>query len=172
VAVDQTSDQRRRFDLREVVGEVLTTLSPTIRKTPFRVTMEIPEGIVLDSYPGPFGQVVTNFVTNSLVHAFDGRPAGRILLRAAVQEDGLLAMSVADDGLGIPEEHLRHIFDPFFTTRLGKGGSGLGLHIVYNIVTRVLGGRISVDSRLGMGTTFMLTMPLCAPSDREENDRS
>lgn len=164
VAVDQTSDQRRRFDLREVVGEVLTTLSPTIRKTPFTVTMDIPEGIVLDSYPGPLGQVVTNFVTNALVHAFEGRRQGSVVIRAAAPEDGQVAMSVQDDGIGIDQAHFRRIFDPFFTTKLGQGGSGLGLHIVYNIVTRILGGRITMDSRLGSGTTFMLTMPLCAPS--------
>ncbi|MBI2305681.1 MAG: PAS domain S-box protein [Rhodocyclales bacterium] len=170
VAVDQTSDQRRKFDLREVVGEVLTTLSPTIRKTPFKVTMEIPAGIVLDSYPGPLGQVITNFVTNSLVHAFEGRQHGSIVVRAGVPEHGQVVMTVTDDGVGIAEEHFRHIFDPFFTTKLGQGGSGLGLHIVYNIVTRVLGGRISLDSQRGIGTTFMLTMPLCAP--RAEPDKS
>ncbi|MBW7900116.1 MAG: PAS domain S-box protein [Rhodocyclaceae bacterium] len=164
VAVDQTSDQRRRFDLREVVGEVLTTLSPTIRKTPFTVTMDIPEGIVLDSYPGPLGQVVTNFVTNALVHAFEGRRQGGVVIRAAAPADGQVTMSVQDDGIGIDQAHFRRIFDPFFTTKLGQGGSGLGLHIVYNIVTRVLGGRIAIDSRLGSGTTFMLTMPLCAPT--------
>ncbi|MFC5301426.1 PAS domain S-box protein [Azospira restricta] len=168
VAVDQTSDQRRRFDLREVVGEVLMTLSPTIRKTPFKVAMEIPEGIVLDSYPGPLGQVITNFVTNSLVHAFDGRRRGQVVIRAGVPEHGQVVMTVEDDGVGIAEEHFRRIFDPFFTTKLGQGGSGLGLHIVYNIVTRVLGGRISLDSRLGTGTTFMLTMPLCAPSAEKD----
>lgn len=169
VAVDQTSDQRRKFDLREVVGEVLTTLSPTIRKTPFSVSIDIPEGIVLDSFPGPFGQVVTNFISNAMLHAFEGRQTGTVTLRSGLPEHGQLVMTVADDGNGIPEEHLRRIFDPFFTTKLGKGGSGLGLNIVYNIVTRVLGGKISVESRVGAGTTFMLTMPLCAPV---ENDNS
>ncbi len=167
VAVDQTSDQRRRFDLHEVVEEVLTTLSPTIRKTPIRVTMDIPEGIVLDSYPGPLGQVITNFITNSLIHAFEGHNEGSVIVRAGLPEHGQVVMTVQDDGVGIAEEHFRHIFDPFFTTKLGQGGSGLGLHIVYNIVTRVLGGRISLDSQLGKGTTFMLTMPLSAPRDEE-----
>ncbi|MDQ5915557.1 MAG: hypothetical protein QG584_1449 [Pseudomonadota bacterium] len=169
VAVDQTSDQRRHFDLREVVGEVLTTLSPTIRKTPFSVSIDIPEGIVMDSFPGPLGQIVTNFVTNALLHAFEGRLAGIITLHADSPEGGLLMLTVSDDGNGIPEEHLRRIFDPFFTTKLGKGGSGLGLNIVYNIVTGVLGGRISVRSSLGAGTTFVLTMPLCAPGDEKQN---
>ncbi|MFA7292558.1 MAG: PAS domain S-box protein [Rhodocyclaceae bacterium] len=170
VAVDQTSDQRRRFDLREVVVEVITTLSPTIRKTPYTVTLDIPEGVILDSFPGAFGQVITNFVTNALLHAFDGRNAGTITLRAAPPENGLVTLAASDDGIGIAEEDLRRIFDPFFTTKLGKGGSGLGLHIVYNIVSRILGGKISVESRLGAGTTFMLTMPLCAPGNDHNND--
>lgn len=170
VAVDQTSDQRRRFDLREVVVEVLTTLSPTIRKTPYTVTLDIPEGMLLDSFPGAFGQVITNFITNALLHAFDGRSTGTITLRAGTPEDGLLVLTACDDGIGIAEEDLRRIFDPFFTTKLGKGGSGLGLHIVYNIVTRILGGKIAVESRLGAGTTFMLTMPVCAPGNDHSSD--
>jgi signal transduction histidine kinase len=169
VAVDQTSDQRRKFDVREVVGEVLTTLSPTIRKTPFSISLDIPEGIVMDSFPGPFGQIVTNFISNAVLHAFDGRLAGTVTLRAGLPEHGQLVLTVTDDGNGIPDEHLRRIFDPFFTTKLGKGGSGLGLNIVYNIVTRVLGGKISVESRVGAGTTFMLTMPLCAPVENNDS---
>ncbi|HEX5802166.1 MAG TPA: ATP-binding protein, partial [Azospira sp.] len=109
-------------------------------------------------------------INNSLIHAFDGRTSGQVLVRAALPEHGQVVMTVRDDGNGIREEHFRHIFDPFFTTKLGKGGSGLGLHIVYNIVTRILGGRISVDSQLGKGTTFMLTMPLSAPSG-EDNEK-
>lgn len=169
VAVDQTSDQRRKFDVREVVGEVLTTLSPTIRKTPFSVSIDIPEGIVMDSFPGPFGQIITNFISNAILHAFDGRLAGTVTLRAGLPEHGQLVLTVSDDGNGIPDEHLRRIFDPFFTTKLGKGGSGLGLNIVYNIVTRVMGGKISVESRVGAGTTFMLTMPLCAPVENDDS---
>jgi len=163
VAVDQTSDQRRRFDLAEVVGEVLTTLSPTLRKTPFAIDIDIPPGILMDSYPGPLGQVINNFVNNALLHAFDGRYNGTIRIRAEATADEQVTIIVADDGNGIPEEHHRRIFDPFFTTKLGQGGSGLGLNIVYNIVTRVLGGHIDVESHIGAGTTFVLKMPLHAP---------
>jgi signal transduction histidine kinase len=167
VAVDQTSDQRRRFDLREVVGEVLTTLSPTLRKTPFKVTMEIPEGIVMDSFPGPLGQVVSNFVNNAVLHAFEGRDHGHVGLRASLVGNDEVMLSVNDDGIGIPEENLRRIFDPFFTTKLGQGGSGLGLSIVYNIATRVLGGRVTVSSELGKGATFTLRMPASAPGSQD-----
>lgn len=167
VAVDQTSDQRRRFDLREVVGEVLTTLSPTLRKTPFKVTMEIPEGIVMDSFPGPLGQVVSNFVNNAVLHAFEGRDHGHVELRASLADNDEVMLSVSDDGIGISEENLRRIFDPFFTTKLGQGGSGLGLNIVYNIATRVLGGRVTVSSAVGNGATFTLRMPVSAPGSQD-----
>jgi len=169
VAVDQTSDQRRHFDLREVVGEVLTTLSPTIRKTPFSVSSDIPEGIVMDSFPGPLGQIVTNFVTNALLHAFEGRIAGTVILRATQISEDEVRMSVSDDGNGIPEADRRRIFDPFFTTKLGRGGSGLGLHIVYSLVTRVLGGRIQATSQPGLGTRFQISLPMKAP-DRAERE--
>lgn len=169
VAVDQTSDQRRRFDLGEVVGEVLMTLSPTIRKTPISVIVDIPEGIVMDSYPGPLGQVVTNFVNNALLHAFEGRLAGTVIIRASPTNEEEVRMTVSDDGNGIPEADQRRIFDPFFTTKLGRGGSGLGLNIVYNIVTTVLGGKVGVDSRVGAGTTFTLKMPVSAPVTRNQD---
>ena len=177
VAVDQTSDQRRVFDVREVVDEVLTTLSPTIRKTPYRVVAEIPPGIVVDGFPGPFGQAITNFVTNALLHAFEGRDSGTVSIvaeqpaRTDADAPPELILTVADDGIGIADDDLRRIFDPFFTTKLGRGGSGLGLNIVYNIVTRVLGGRISVSSSLGGGTRFVLTMPLCAPTQAAQPDQ-
>lgn len=165
VAADQTSDQRRSFDLRKVIDEVLLTLSPTLRKTPYTVSLEVPAGIVLDSYPGPLGQVISNFINNALIHAFQGRDSGCISIRASVDPaEQIAVMEVEDDGIGVEAEYLSAIFDPFFTTKLGQGGSGLGLHIVYNIVTGVLGGSISVESVFGRGTKFVLKMPLFAPN--------
>ena len=122
----------------------------------------------MDSYPGPLGQVVTNFVNNALLHAFEGRLAGTVIIRASPTNEEEVRMTVSDDGNGIPEADQRRIFDPFFTTKLGRGGSGLGLNIVYNIVTTVLGGKVSVDSR-GAGTTFTLRMPVSAPVTRNQD---
>lgn len=163
VAVDQTSSQRRRFQLEEVLSEILLTLRPMLRKTTCEVEAEIDSGLEMDSYPGPLGQVVTNLVTNAIVHGFDGRDHGQVRLRAGRWGDSELELEVCDDGNGIPPEHLARIFDPFFTTRLGQGGSGLGLNIVHTLVTDVLGGRISVDSEAGRGTCFKLLLPLSAP---------
>jgi signal transduction histidine kinase len=134
VAVDQTSSQRRVFDLAEVVHEIVLTLQPTLKHTPYQVMTDVSAGLVLDSYPGPLGQVLSNLVQNAVVHAFGDRPEGRIDITAQAAGDAFV-LTVADDGEGIAPEHLEKVFDPFFTTRLGQGGSGLGLHIVHNVVT-------------------------------------
>ena len=163
VAIDQTSSQRRRFLLAEVVGEIVLTLSPSIRKTAIKVQQSIPGRMALDSFPGPLGQVLTNLVNNALLHGFEGRDEGTIVIAATEQEQGWIELTVSDDGVGIQAGNLERIFDPFFTTKLGAGGSGLGLNITHNIVSGVLGGRIRVKSKVGTGTTFHLDLPLSAP---------
>jgi signal transduction histidine kinase len=162
VAVDQTSEQRRRFDLAEVVDEVIGTLQPRLRKTPHHVAVDIPPALAMDSYPGPLGQVLTNLVMNALLHGL-GERSGEVRVQARAIDDDHVALSVSDDGVGIPPEHLARIFDPFFTTKLGEGGSGLGLHIVYSLVQRSLGGRIDVESPPGGGARFTVVMPRRAP---------
>ncbi len=163
VAVDQASAKRRQFMLRETVQEIVSTLKPMLKNRRIEVLLDIPDGIAMDSYPGPLGQVITNLFSNALLHAFEGRAEGAIAIKARAYADGTVAVHFSDDGVGIEPEHLNRIFDPFFTTKSGEGGSGLGLSIAYNIVTGVLGGRISAESRLGEGSTFTLTMPLVAP---------
>ena len=162
VAVDRTSQQRRRFRLADVVRETLAVLSPRLRTTSHGVTLDIPEDIEFDSYPGALGQVVSNLVENALIHAFAGREHGQVTIAARPAGDRV-RLTVADDGAGIPAENLGRVFDPFFTTRLGQGGSGLGLHIVHNLVTGLLGGRVAVDSAPGQGAVFTLHLPPVAP---------
>lgn len=168
VAVDQTSSQRREFALGEVVSEIMLTLWPRLKKTAFTIHQDISDDIRLDSYPGPLGQVLTNLVNNALIHGFEGREAGTISISARNDPDGWVEMVVRDDGIGIPPAHLNRIFDPFFTTKLGAGGSGLGLNITHNLVTGVLGGRIRVESEVGIGTSFTVTMPQSAPQKQSD----
>ena len=163
VAVDQTSAKRRDFDLKETIEEVLSTVRVLAKNRPISVRADLVGGVRMDSYPGPLGQVITNLFNNALEHAFAGRDTGAITLRTQLAGEGRITLEFADDGAGIAAADLPKIFDPFFMTRLGQGGSGLGLNIVHNIVTGVLGGRISVDSARGQGTRFTLQLPIVAP---------
>ena len=163
VAVDQSSSQRRRFNLKQNISELLRALQPILKRQDCRLTVEIGDGIELDSFPGPLSQVIANLINNALLHAFDNQHGGNIELSATADGPEHVAIVFSDNGKGIPAENLGRIFDPFFTTRLGQGGSGLGLNIVHNVVTGVLGGSIHVESELGKGTRFQLRLPLYAP---------
>jgi signal transduction histidine kinase len=163
VAVDQTSSQRRSFLLAEVIAGNLLTLQPTIKRTPFVIEQRVPADLMMESYPGPLGQVITNLINNAIVHGYDGRCEGLIAVAARLSSHGWVTLSVEDHGVGIAPSDVPRIFDPFFTTKMGVGGSGLGLNIVHNIVTEILGGTIGVQSELGGGTRFTLTLPMSAP---------
>lgn len=168
VAVDQTSSNRRKFSLASLVSEILLTLSPTLRKSACAVTVDIADSLQMDSYPGPLGQVLTNLVNNALVHGFPENQTGTIAITARMEDADQVILQVQDDGRGIQNADLPHVFEPFFTTRMGQGGSGLGLHIVHNLVTSVLGGSIAAQSEPGQGAKFQLTIP-CTVADRQDN---
>lgn len=163
VAVDQTSAQRRRFALVEVVTEILASLRPTLGRTPYQTVVDVPADLQLDSYPGALGQVIANLVTNAVVHGFEDRTQGCIRMTGTRVDGAGILLCVADDGHGIPATLLDRIFDPFVTTKMGRGGTGLGLHISYNAVVNVMGGSLSVHSVEGEGTVFELRLPVSAP---------
>lgn len=165
VAVDQTSMRRRCFNLRQTIEEMLVTLRPQFKHTAHRVELDIPPALELDSYPGPLEQVIANLIGNSLTHGFAGMEAGIIRINATAIETASIQLDYTDNGAGIPESILNHIFEPFFTTKLGSGGSGLGLYIVYNLVTSILGGTIHGFSHAGKGALFTVILPQIA-SDR------
>jgi signal transduction histidine kinase/purine-cytosine permease-like protein len=162
VAVDQTSDERRHFDLREYIEETLRSLQPELKGTRVAVLIDCAAGIDMDSYPGPLAQVVTNLVLNSLQHGFEPGMPGTIRMSAQAADNDDVVLYYDDDGRGIPAELHDRIFEPFFTTRRGFGGSGLGLHLVYNIVTIRLSGSIEVTSRRAGGTRFVIRLPRVA----------
>ncbi len=117
--------------------------------------------------------MINNLVNNALVHAFEGRTESAIGIRARCERSGFVLIAFQDDGVGMSDDVLRHVFDPFFTTKMGRGGTGLGMNIVYNIVTGVLGGRIDIDTRVGHGTTVYVEIPVTAPQregGRKEHD--
>ena len=158
VAVDQSSDDIRSFNLKAYLHEVLLSLQPKLKGRPVKVAVECEGDITLDSFPGAVSQIVTNMVMNSLVHGFEHEQAGHIVLKAALDEQTVV-LDYSDDGAGMDADTLAKLFDPFFTTRRGSGGSGLGAHILYNLVTGALGGTVKVESAPGQGLRYQLRFP-------------
>ncbi len=162
VAADQASEQRRSFDLAIMVHEILHTLSPSLKRHAHKVVVDIPDGIAMDSLPGPLGQVVINLVNNAYLHAFEGRNQGLLTIQGR-QDGAQVRLAFIDNGVGMTPDHLAKLFEPFFSTKIGKGGTGLGMAIVRNLVGKTLGGRITVSSVLGEGTRFDIVLPCVLP---------
>ena len=165
VAADQASEQRRSFDLAAVAYEVLDTLSPSLKRYPQTVELDIPEGLVLDSFPGALGQVLMNLINNAVLHAFEGRRDGLVRIHAEARGNGI-DLQLSDNGSGMTQAHLEQLFQPFFSTKIGRGGTGLGTTIVENLVTRILGGTVRVESTVGMGTAYHIHLPAHAPDNK------
>ncbi len=170
VTVDQTSSRRREFEMHDMLREMMAAVRLRHKHTPVDIKVIAPPGIAMDSYPGTLEQVLTNLIDNAIIHGAEGR-SDCVVTIAAARQGRYATLTVTDNGNGIPAENLDRIFDPFFTTQLGKGGSGLGLSIVYGLVTGLLGGHIAVESIAGQGTTFALELPLVAP-ERSGGERS
>ncbi|QCO16011.1 PAS domain S-box protein [Azospirillum brasilense] len=166
IAVDQASEERRVFDLRDYIDEVLRSLGVRIKRAAHGVEVDCPADLLIDGYPGALSQVLTNFVMNSIIHGYAPEQHGTLRVTARAVGVDEVELVYADDGRGIPPELHGKVFEPFFTTSRGAGGSGLGLNIVYNIATRRLRGRIALDSAPGRGTVFTLRFPRVAPKER------
>jgi len=172
VAVDRSHAERRQFSLSEATDQIIASLRPVLKKAPIALSVEVPEGLVIDGYPGSYGQILTNLFLNAANHAFaDGR-SGAITITAKPRGADDVEIIFADNGAGMTPDVQRQAFDPFFTTRRNEGGTGLGLHIVYNLVTQQLGGRMMLDSRLGQGTTFRIIMPRAAKGGSASADQA
>jgi len=162
VAVDRSHAERRQFALSEATDQIVASLRPVLKKAAIALSVDVPEGLLIDGYPGAYGQILTNLFLNAVNHAFaDGR-SGNITISARGRGADDVEIIFADDGAGMTPDVQRQAFDPFFTTRRNEGGTGLGLHIVYNLVTQQLGGRMMLESRVGQGTTFRIIMPRIA----------
>ena len=161
LAVDQSSDERRSFNLKNYIQETLTSLRPKFKGTQHCVDVNCPDDLELNGHPGAVSQILTNLLMNSLIHGFEDIEEGRICIDVAIEEGDVL-ISYRDNGKGIDAAHIKKIFNPFFTTRRGQGGSGLGMNIVYNLATQTLGGSIACESVVGQGVEFKWTMPMVA----------
>ena len=149
----------QRFSLAEVVEDAVTSFGPSLRAGEYRVQVDVPAALELESYPGALVQVLSNLLNNALRHAFESQPSGLITITAQHRADDAVLLQFADNGRGIPSGQLDKIFDPFYTTKLGQGGSGIGLYLVYKLVYRVLCGTVHVWSEPGQGTRFDILLP-------------
>jgi signal transduction histidine kinase len=161
VSADQASEQRRQFDVAETIQDVLFTLGPSLARSPHRIVTHIPPGIMMDSQPGPLDQIIINLVNNAYLHAFEHRHDG-ILTISAKSVDDQVHLTVSDNGIGMDEETVSKMFQPFFSTKIGRGGTGLGMAIVENLVKK-LGGKIDVQSKPGEGTRIIVSLPKTIP---------
>lgn len=158
VAVDQTSMRHREFVLDELIIDTLHTLGPLFKHNAHRLETDLQAEVQCASYPGALEQILTNLIQNALLHGFVNQAEGLIRI-VAREQGGVIRLDVSDNGCGIPPQNLSHLFDPFFTTRLGEGGSGLGLYIVHNLATGLLGGQIEAENGLDGGACFHLSFP-------------
>ncbi len=159
IAVDESRDEIRNFNLADYLNEVLLSLSPKLKRGVFEVRIDCPPELTLKTHPGAVAQLLTNLIDNALLHAFEGRSSGTITLTARSLPSHRLQLTCHDNGCGIAPHQLPLIFEPFYTTANHRGGTGLGLNLVYNLVTQTLKGEIQCQSRLGEGTTFILCFP-------------
>ncbi len=163
MAVDQSSERRRACSLQHVIDDNLSIFKATIKGIAIEFEVQVyPPDLEFVGYPGALGQVLTNLLVNAQVHAFADRSHGRVQILARLIDDHTIQLSFADDGCGMADEHQARIFDPFYTTKAGQGGSGIGLFLVYNLITSRLQGHICVKSTPGQGTSFHLEFPRCA----------
>ncbi len=160
VAVDQTSDEKRAFFMAAYLDEILVSLQPKLKGKQITIQIDCPDKLRILSHPGALSQIVTNFVVNSINHGFEQNTEGRITITVKHDaENNMLSFEYADDGRGMEAAELEKLFDPFYTTKRGQGGSGLGAHIVYNLVTGILNGQIRASSELGDGLHYHLRFP-------------
>ena len=162
VAVDQATEEKRSFMMKDYIDMVLMSLRPKYKRTGHTILVNCPDDLEIVGQPGVFSQIITNLVMNSLIHGFEGMEKGEIVFDISKEGDQC-TFKYSDNGVGIPGENLKKVFDPFFTTRRAQGGTGLGLHIVYNLVDQKLNGRIECVDTFGKGVEFTIVFP-CHPS--------
>jgi signal transduction histidine kinase len=160
VATDEADEERRSFEMRPWLCEIMSTLQPLLVRRGHQATVLCEDGIAVDSYPGALAQVIRNLALNAVIHAYPDGRIGEITIAVSRLDDERMQIIVSDDGIGIAEGDLAKVFDPFFTTRRDKGSTGLGLHIVFNLVVSTLKGQIDLASTPGQGTCVTLDLPL------------
>ncbi len=158
IAVDQSSNASRQINLVDYLNDLLLSLKPQLKNRAVTVNIDCPYDLEIVTYPGAISQILTNLIMNSLIHAFEDDAEGRIDIHIRA-ENSQINLTYRDNGKGISRKIIKRVFEPFFTTRRSSGSSGLGLHIVYNLVTQTLGGSMQVDSIPETETVFSISFP-------------
>jgi signal transduction histidine kinase len=158
VAVDQSTAVKREFNFKDYLNEVILSLGPQLKRHKHQIYIDCPDQLVLYSDPGVFSQIFTNLIMNSITHGFEPNQKGIINIR--IHRSSVLLIEYRDNGIGMSNEIKERMFEPFFTTNRAGGGTGLGMHIVYNLVTQSLGGTIECESEPGNGTVFLITIDM------------
>ncbi|MBN2442803.1 MAG: substrate-binding domain-containing protein [Spirochaetales bacterium] len=171
IAVNQSLEKRKQFALRKHIEEILLSLNTRLKETNHHIILECDKDLEIDSYPGCFTQIISNLLINSLIHGYSTGTRGTITIKIHTR-DNVIMFRYSDDGIGIEKKNLKKIFEPFFTSNRAKAGTGLGLHLVYNIVTHTLGGTIRCMSSKGNGTTFVITIPILSQDDSAHHAQS
>ncbi|MFY8299293.1 ATP-binding protein [Pseudoalteromonas sp. SS15] len=167
VAVDQSAEEVRQFDIIQYLKDTMTSLNNKLKQS--KVNFEIDcdsEVLIINNYPGSWAQVFTNLIQNTLIHAYDPDSTGQVVLKFYTEDEDLI-FTFTDDGKGMTEESQKKIFDPFYTTNRANGGSGLGMNIIFNIITQKMSGKVTVQSELGKGTKFTIKVPIDIQSFKE-----
>lgn len=159
VSVDQTSEEKRLFNLKEYIDEILQSLHPKLKHTNHKVIINCDENITLDSYPGAVSQILTNLIMNSIIHGFEHLADGIIEI-SIFSDSKYITLLYKDNGKGISKEGITKVFQPFYTTKRNSGGTGLGTYIIYNVVTQRLGGTINITSEPEKGVIFEIKFPI------------
>jgi len=161
IAIDQSCEVTREINIKSYIDEVLMALGPILKKSRHEVRVLCPEDVIFETIPGAISQILTNMINNSIIHAFSPDEKGCISIIVTVKNKHMV-ITYQDNGKGLNEEELKMLFEPFYTTKRGSGGSGLGAHLIYNIVTSSLNGKIKVQSKLGEGLRYDISIPICS----------
>ena len=160
VAVDQSSENNRVFSFTQLMNEILMSMRPKLKKVNHQFNVNFEDNLVVESKAGPINQTMINLIMNSIIHGFEDVEKGQIDISIESVDDTKVCIEFKDNGKGIPEHLRKRIFDPFVTTKLGQGGEGLGMHLVYNLVTQALNGSIPVVNEKGQGVQFRILFPV------------
>ena len=160
VAVDQSSENSRTFSFSQLMDEILLSMRPKLKKLHHKINLHCADDLFIETKAGPINQIMINLIMNSVIHGFEFMEEGQIDIYVDMVGDNKVNIIYKDNGKGIPEHLRKRIFDPFVTTKRGQGGSGLGMHLVYNLVTQALNGSISITSEEDQGVEFQIIFPV------------